>query len=972
MAHRIYAHYLDVQRFPDYHRRAVRVPSWETFDDNTQFCSLRVLAQKDGQLTDIERELDLYTIECKLGRVVWALNFCLKADNLSDLVAAIKRRDLYLFDLWGFVPMVNPNIGQWGQIPTPPAALALFQRELGDHFLGIDNGEQDGRYVGTYALQMCPAPLDHRTHYLNFHRHFRRMGDELGNHMSALVSLSAGHYFLKEGNTTLVGAEAAQALPNSQLYYAFLRGAGKQYGVHWFGCTSVFNRWGFKAYGVEPTDQFEPGSHYATGPEEGTSLALLKRLLWTHVLYNSVLFGSESGMILGDNTAKRMSLTRQPPAPPWISPIDYSRGQLTPIGQIQADAQRIVEERGRAGIQLTPLALMLDFYSGWAPPRHLYSRKAYQTWGAIPYSPGDYLMHNVFALLYPGYEDASYYHDERGFLSPTPYGDIADILLSDARDWVLDQYSTVVVAGELRSHPAEVADNLRRYVQRGGRVVLTSGNAALLGTWLTGIRLCADQVHLPAGTRVQVDGQEIIEPHAFDLYQGEMGQGVRVIARCGDLPAAVSHTLGRGEVITMLSPWGLDSEQLTSGPITVEQEQPLPLPFRLCAYVTHLLDGLFADLAPFQVGKGLAYVACRRAPGQYELLVLNNTLEALPFAVQSRLGPITELREASLGADLGGEPGYKPGGYAQADLSQDSDTSIAGLSARLFDVRVAEEQVTELPPVHPAPPVHRRGLDLGNPRSVMEAILLRPTFSYHFDTIQVSWRYLTSHSADYLAEEKEWLDRQKVRRIADFTDGLNYYPDLTLLDNCPGQWERSRAIILSALDGMQVGGYRDAILTLTRRPEAYFTAEQMAESFLRNVRDLCDEAARREITLHMQVHPHRFYATNAEMQAFVRAVDRPNLKYCFAAGHLLSVGTGGSKPDLQATWRDVTADCELVLISAPCTDLAGNVYDAHLPMMGSSYQEELLRLIGQAGNKMLILDVVYPDQDAEYQDARWL
>jgi hypothetical protein len=54
---------------------------------------------------------------------------------------------------------------------------------------------------------------------------------------------------LKEGARTLIGAETAQALPNNQVYYAFIRGAGKQYGVPWFGNASIFNRWGFKTYG---------------------------------------------------------------------------------------------------------------------------------------------------------------------------------------------------------------------------------------------------------------------------------------------------------------------------------------------------------------------------------------------------------------------------------------------------------------------------------------------------------------------------------------------------------------------------------------------------------------------------------------------------------------------------------------------------------------------------------------------------
>ena len=76
-----------------------------------------------------------------------------------------------------------------------------------------------------------------------------RAGDDLGHRHATLVSLNFGHYFLKEGTYTLIGAETAQALPNNQVYYAFIRGAGKQYGVAWFGNASIYNRWGYKSYG---------------------------------------------------------------------------------------------------------------------------------------------------------------------------------------------------------------------------------------------------------------------------------------------------------------------------------------------------------------------------------------------------------------------------------------------------------------------------------------------------------------------------------------------------------------------------------------------------------------------------------------------------------------------------------------------------------------------------------------------------
>src|SRR6202034_2235905 len=111
----------------------------------------------------------------------------------------------------------------------------------------------------------------------------------LGNKLACLVSCNFGHYFLKQGLYTLIGAETAQGLPNDQLFYSFLRGAGKQYGVLWFGNASVYNRWGSKHYGAAIDDH---------GPTKGTSLSLMKRLMYSQILYNSVLVGFESGFFL--------------------------------------------------------------------------------------------------------------------------------------------------------------------------------------------------------------------------------------------------------------------------------------------------------------------------------------------------------------------------------------------------------------------------------------------------------------------------------------------------------------------------------------------------------------------------------------------------------------------------------------------------------------------------------------------------
>ncbi|MGQ9608665.1 MAG: hypothetical protein ACUVWN_05155 [bacterium] len=69
----------------------------------------------------------------------------------------------------------------------------MLESKLAERWLGMDVGEQDGRYVGGYANQMYPSSASRFEQYLNFQRHFQRICDQLGNKMSALVSLNFGH-----------------------------------------------------------------------------------------------------------------------------------------------------------------------------------------------------------------------------------------------------------------------------------------------------------------------------------------------------------------------------------------------------------------------------------------------------------------------------------------------------------------------------------------------------------------------------------------------------------------------------------------------------------------------------------------------------------------------------------------------------------------------------------------------------------
>jgi hypothetical protein len=181
----IYDNSFNPHEHPDFSRKHVKPPNWELFNNRTQFITLRSL---EG---DFRKKLDDYTIKYDLGKVIWPSYTTLYLENIDTIVYEIKKRNLFLFDLWGYVPGSGPG-GYWQQFYPPENVLSLFETELGDHWLGMDNGEQDGRYIGGFAKQLYPTGMDRKSQYFNFQNHFEALCDALGNKMATLVSLNFG------------------------------------------------------------------------------------------------------------------------------------------------------------------------------------------------------------------------------------------------------------------------------------------------------------------------------------------------------------------------------------------------------------------------------------------------------------------------------------------------------------------------------------------------------------------------------------------------------------------------------------------------------------------------------------------------------------------------------------------------------------------------------------------------------------
>jgi hypothetical protein len=947
--YRVYSHLLDPREHPDYTRRHVQAPTWDTFGHRTHFATLRGFGIENGVLVNYAQKLDEFTQKYDLGDVIWPSYPVIFAKNLGDLADEINRRGLYLFDIWGYTPGSGPG-GFWAQFVPPQGVFEMLPSKLGEHWLGMDTGEEDGRYIGGYAPQMSPTSLSRYEQYLNFTRYFERYTTVQGNKMSTLVTLGFGHYFLKEGIYTFIGSETAQALPNAQIFYAFNRGAGKQYGVPWFGNASIFNRWGYKTYGRSSPDN---------GPTKGASLSLLKRLMYSQILYNSMIVGFDQQWFYNEQESAS-------------GEGDIGNGKLSPIGQIQQAARRWTSRVGHPGAMLTPVALMLDLYAGWTFPRHLYSENVYRVWGNLPYGPGDYLTDGVLDMLFPGYQDSSFYHDESGFLTPAPYGECADCILSDAEAWLLDRYPLLVIVGELEGGP-EIADKFQSYIERGGHLIITAGNLARLPHGLVGIEVAGPLKQFPVGASVLVGATELDKDKSFCLFPLSLPSGAFILARTSALPAAIEVRHGAGRITVLASPFGISAETAAGASVALSSnlqnqvDKPLAKPYPLLDHVRAVLHEAFRSQMLFEVGQGLNLITCRKGSGEYTLGVSNNTWRQQPLEIISHIGPIQSLQEIQIDQSEKGAVGYMPEGLEHVDVGRSGEHSIAGGDIRVFAVRVREERVEEIPHNFPPPRPRGRFLTLRGDGMIEEGILARPSFFEHFNGVVVDWTYLMRRDKDQIQKEAGWIDRQRLQIIVDLSSGINLFPDLRLVDNVAEDYLASMAIIKEVLIRSKILHVREIILSLHRVPENNFTTEQTWSSFQSTFRHLVVEAANNGITLHLRMSPGKLPVDLEEAIKFIDKVDAPNFRLAPSTALMLAKRT-----DLNQAAALLKEKVGLWLVSAPKTDVAGVLWNANAPIAEYKDSQRLAKILAIAPRAPQLLDAVYNTKDEEYLDSRAL
>ncbi|MBQ8683543.1 MAG: hypothetical protein IJ518_03385 [Clostridia bacterium] len=956
---KVYKHYVDPVKYPWFAKRAEPVVTHDQLDNRVQFavCRSFPLDPKTNRLYGIEETIRKYTQDYDMGRCFWLHYKNFLADNVEEMLEALKAHGLYLYGGWGFVPggIKSCDVpSSWGEFRYSKKLDETIRRIMGDHFFGYEMGEQDGRYIGAYVSREDGSayPKTRVGQMKNFDHYHGKMATLFHDKMTILASLALIHYYARGGYATLLSCEAAQALPNPQMWYAFIRGASKQYGILPSGNVSVWNQTGYKYYG-------EPGLPNHGAPEKGTSLSLMRRILWNEYMYNCVFLGFENSWFDNDDSESHILST--------VKPEDvYAPAGLTPIGQVQTYANKLVNELGRPGVMYAPVAFMMDAHAGWNPPAHLYSPKLYEVWGNIPYNSGDFQTHALFTMLYPRYEDAGRFVDETGFLNKTRYGEIADVLLSDAAGEILNQYRLLVMVNDTHL-TAEVYDKVQKFVEAGGHLVLwaptvlaSKNREALLPYF--GMEMAGGKVAVENTTAMYTGKTYPVS--ALTLINAVPTADATVEATVDGKPAMLTVSHGAGKVTVLLTETGLEQDASVTA-AKKENEQPIAQPYTWTPFVEAYLGDLFDSYTLVKpTDEELQYIVNVKDEKTLLLQVTNNTYTARRYDIVGCAAGIAAVKPVLIEDTVQEAVGYYPACVevdASAVVGEGAYTIAAG-DVVMYEITLQdalELQAESLPAFRD----RKLGAKLPmNAVSIRDFLLETPTFEQYFDTILVDAAYLERMDKEYLAEEAHWLHRYGITLSVDFTRLLNTFPDLRFDREYPEMREASFVRLNKILDKFNL--YDGETVFIARNLPANSGSADMSQALV----DLAEHIRayiRPEVALCCRNRGLTFDMKSqlgpvAEMEGVSLAWDS-----CAGLSHRIP---GPLDVDEVAKSYAFSA----VLLSAPTFTVTGNPQNANIPVVGSGFEQPVKHCLEAVPTGTVYLAADYADWDAVYADYRYL
>ncbi|MDA1211863.1 MAG: hypothetical protein O2955_05065 [Planctomycetota bacterium] len=325
---------------------------------------------------------------------------------------------------------------------------------------GVSRDEATSELTESIKLLNLPLPKDRdtATEWWNatYDLAFKRYQDA-GVPILSWNATSLNHYETRKG-ASYTGNEIAYVnAANDSVKIAFCRGAARQYGTPWGMYAAGFGgHFGHNTftYTRSPDERrFRDGRLY--GAYSAVPLQEQRRTLFTTYMAGANFQLKES------DSAQGMVSTYDPrtvdDTEPRVLALQDEKTYAGPYASLCSDLWDNVVTKHDRGTPYTPLALMFDKHHGFA---FKYSRTL--TVGALPYTTADNQMRAVMNTAFPNEGDQ---------YAAGPFGEMFDVITTEASASTIDSYRAVVLAGPVRIDD-RLADVLKDFVENGGLLFL--------------------------------------------------------------------------------------------------------------------------------------------------------------------------------------------------------------------------------------------------------------------------------------------------------------------------------------------------------------------------------------------------------------------------------------------------------------------------------------------------------------------